>query len=48
MTLIKKIDPWMAGILGAFAVLVGVYVVFISLALEQPLQIEPSYIETPR
>lgn len=45
---IKKIDPWLAGILSAFAVLFGVYVVFLYVAFDHAPQIERSYIEAPR
>jgi len=43
-----RIDPWVAGIVGAFMTLIGVYVVFIYVALDTAPQIEPSYIETER
>jgi hypothetical protein len=36
-------DRWVAGIIGGFAVLIGVYVLFITAAMQDPPAIEPSY-----
>ena len=41
-------DRWVAGILMAFAVLVSVYILFIGAALQDPIELEPSYLETRR
>ncbi|MFT4974260.1 MAG: hypothetical protein ACI8S6_000142 [Myxococcota bacterium] len=43
-----RFDPWVAGIVGAFVTLIGVYTVFIYVAVSGAPQIEASYIETER
>lgn len=44
----SRIDPWVLGIVGTFAILFAVYAAFITVALQQPLQIEASYSQTGR
>ena len=36
-------DRWIAGIVGAFAVVVFVNLLFLYLALDNPISVEPSY-----
>lgn len=43
-----KFDPWVAGIIGAFVTLIGVYTVFIYVAVQHSPQIEASYITEDR
>jgi len=41
-------DRWVTGIIGAFAVVVFVNGLFIYLALDNPVQVEPSYLQEAR